>query len=265
MTGKPTDIEYSGSGPKVLEKALRVLDLFTAESPAWSLVEIAEELRLPSATTHRIVRALAEREYLMRTESGYRLGLAAIDLGHRGQLSLDLRWRLRSVLRRLAGRVEETALLTVRDDARNGSMCIDRIESARSLRLSIDIGRVTPIHAGASGKALLAFSNEHIRADVLSQPLVEVGPATITDPAELEKELAKIRRRGWAVSYEENDIGAWGAAAPILSNDLVIASIGFAAPIAGYRERETDKMAQFAVDAAREAEALLSQRGQEAV
>jgi predicted transcriptional regulator len=49
------------AGPKVLEKTLRVLDLFTVERPSWSVSEIARELEMPTATAHRIIRALEGR------------------------------------------------------------------------------------------------------------------------------------------------------------------------------------------------------------
>ena len=83
------------AGPKVLEKTLRVLDLFTIEHPSWSATEIARELEMPTATTHRIVRALEARSYLAKVGSRYRLGFAAIDLGRRAAASVDLRARLR--------------------------------------------------------------------------------------------------------------------------------------------------------------------------
>jgi len=245
------------TGPKVLEKALRVLDLFTPEAPSWTVTEVARELDLPTATAHRILRALEARGYLMRSQAGYGLGLAAVHLGQRARASIDLRWQLRAVLRELAQSTHETALLTVRDERTQGSLCIDRIETTQSLRLSIDIGRVTPIHAGASAKAMLAFLGDAIIGEVLAQPLERLGPGTITDAQQLRSELARIRRRGWATSYEENNEGAWGMAAPVLVGDRVIASVGFAAPTARYSKATEQSMAKLVLSAARDAEAAL--------
>jgi DNA-binding IclR family transcriptional regulator len=247
----------TAAGPKVLEKTLRVLDLFTVERPSWSATEIARELDMPTATTHRIVRALEARSYLAKVESRYRLGFAAIDLGRRATASMDLRVRLGNVLPELARTTAETALLTVYDEARNGSLCVDRIETTHSLRLTIDIGRVTPIHAGASAKALLAFLEEPIIEEVLSRDLEPLARGTVTDPEALRKELAQIRKRGWASSFEENNIGAWGIAAPILVGGRVIASIGFAAPAARHSDSAVRALAKLVCDAARESEARL--------
>ncbi len=251
------DNTYRSSGPKVLEKTLRVLDLFTIDRPSWSGSEIARELDLPTATAHRIVRALEDRSYLSKSASGYRLGFAAVDLGRRALASVDLRSRLGTTLRDLARATEETALLTVYDESRNGSLCIDRIETTHSLRLSIEVGRVTPLHAGASAKALLAFLEQPIVDDVLARPLERLAPGTITDPQRLRRELEQIRSAGWASSYEENNVGAWGLAAPILSDGRVVASIGLAAPTARYSESGPRSLVKLVLEAAREGASIL--------
>jgi DNA-binding IclR family transcriptional regulator len=254
-TGRPS------TGPKVLEKTLRVLDLFTVDRPSWSVTEIARALEMPTATAHRIVRALEARSYLAKVGTRYRLGFAAIDLGRRATASVDLRARLRGALRELASQTGETALLTVYDDSRHGSLCVDRIETTRSLRLTIEIGRVTPIHAGASAKALLAFLDEATIDEVLAAGLDDLAPGTVTDPDALRAELAEIRKRGWARSLEENNAGAWGIAAPIIVGGQVVASIGFAAPAARHSEREVRSLARVVREAARGCEARLDPAG----
>jgi DNA-binding IclR family transcriptional regulator len=245
------------AGPKVLEKTLRVLDLFTLERPSWSVTEIARELGMPTATAHRIVRALEGRSYLGKTGTRYGLGFAAIDLGRRATASVDLRSQLTGVLRELARATGETVLLTVYDESRHGSLCVDRIETTHSLRLTIDIGRVTPLHAGASAKALLAFLEQPVIDEVLSRDLQRLAPGTVTDPSALREQLDEIRARGWASSYEENNVGAWGLAAPILVGDHVIASVGFAAPTARHSESAVRSLAKLVCEAARDAEARL--------
>jgi DNA-binding IclR family transcriptional regulator len=263
VSGAPRTAARSGkraatpAGPKVLEKTLRVLDLFTVERPSWSVTEVARELELPTATAHRLVRALEARSYLARVGSRYRLGFAAIDLGRRATASVDLRLLLGGVLRELARRTGETALLTVYDESRHGSLCIDRIETTHSLRLAIEIGRVTPIHAGASAKALLAFLEQPIREEILGHDLERLAPGTVTDPEQLREQLDEIRARGWAASYEENNVGAWGLAAPIVVGTGVVASIGFAAPAARHSESEVRSLARLVCEAARASEALL--------
>jgi DNA-binding IclR family transcriptional regulator len=186
-------------GLKVRDKTLRVLDLFVAERPEWSATEIARELDLPIATAHRILRSLESHTFLMRSGNNYRLGLAAVDLGRRAVASMDLRWALRPTLQRLARETGETVLLSVHDEARHGALCVDRIEASHPVRLSIDIGRVTPLHAGAASKALLAFLDRDEIEYVLRGPLPRLAPGTIVDRRRLRAELERIREHGYAV------------------------------------------------------------------
>ncbi|MBD0290539.1 MAG: IclR family transcriptional regulator [Thermoleophilia bacterium] len=220
---------------QALERAFRVLDLFTSEAPEWTTTEIARATRLPVATAHRILAFLRSRRYVERDErtKRFRLGLAALRLGERARVVLDLRAAARPVLVRLARETDETALLVVPSEQRTSSICLERVESSQPLRLTAEPGRRLPLHAGASQKALLAFmSAEEIEA-VLRGPLERMCRATVTDPDALRGQLAEIRRRGWAISFEETNVGAWGVAVPLLAIDgSATASLGLAGPTA---------------------------------
>ena len=87
------------------------------------------------------------------------------------------------------------------------------------LRLSLEIGRVVPLHAGATSKALLAFLGDEVLERLLETPLAPVARGTITDPEALRREIARVREQGWASSQEETNDSAWGVAEPVLSRD----------------------------------------------
>lgn len=259
-TEEKTTVEPNGTGttgPKVLEKALKILDLFTTDRPSWSASEVARKLDMPTATTHRIIRALEDRSYLIRIDSRYRLGLASIDLGRRAMASVDLRSRMSPIMRELSRDTGETVLLNVYDETHHGSLCVDRVETTRDLRLSIQIGRITPIHAGASAKALLAFLDEAAIEEILAEPLEKLAPRAITDPDKLRREIRQVRKRGWAFSYEENNPGAWGLAAPIQVGGWLVASIGIAAPTVRYSKATLRDLAKLVTSAARDGETRL--------
>ena len=223
----------SDHGLKTLVKSLRVLELFRLDRPEWGASEVSRQLLIPVPTAHRILQVLADHGYLARVGRGrFRLGLAAIALGTRALSSSDLQTLLRPRLTDLAATTGETALLTVPADHGLSSLCVDRVESHHTLRLSLEIGRLTPLNAGASAKALLAFLPEEEIANRLSVPLPAVTPKTITDPERLRADLAETRRRGYAISMEETDPGAGGVAAPVRTTDgYAIAAIGVAGPL----------------------------------
>jgi DNA-binding IclR family transcriptional regulator len=243
---------------KVVDKAVRVLQLFDVTRPEWAVSEIAAELGMPISTAHRITQALESHAFLMRAGSRYRLGMAAIDLARSAAPEVRLPAELRPAMQTLFRTTAETTLLTVFEPERHGALCIDRIEAAHSLRLAITVGRFVPANGGASAKALVAFlSNEEIEY-ILSLPLSPVGPRSITDPDALRRELGTIRKRRLAFSYEETNVGTWGLSAPILSSSgELVAAIGIAAPTARYSVATRRALARVVKAAAQEASSLL--------
>src|ERR671937_737475 len=146
---------------------------------------------------------------------------------------LDLRQVALPVLRRLARETDETALLTVPSSDRERSVCLERVESSQPLRLSVEPGRRLPLHAGASQKALLAFLGEEEIERVTAGSLEQLCRATFTDAKQLHANLAEIRQRGWAISFEETNVGVWGVAVPLLDErGMAVAALGLAGPSA---------------------------------
>jgi IclR family transcriptional regulator, KDG regulon repressor len=220
---------------QVLDRTFAILDLFDEERPEWTATEIARTLDLPVPTTHRILMALKQRGYVSQHEETkrFRLGVGALHLGDRAQASVDLRSLSRPVLKRLSRETGETALLTVVAPGGSRGVCLERVETAQPLRLSVQPGRRVPLHAGASQKALLAFLPEDEVERVLSQPLERLCERTIVDPSVLRTELTRIRERGWARSAEETNLGVSGIAIPVVSGrGGVVCAIGIAGPSA---------------------------------
>jgi DNA-binding IclR family transcriptional regulator len=226
---------------QVLERTFAILDLFTAERPEWTTTEIASACALPVPTAHRILATLQRRGFVAREDltKRFRLGAAAVELGERARLVIDLRRIALPVLRRLARVTDETALLTVVGEDRNSSLCLERVESSQPLRLSVEPGRRLPLHAGASQKALLAFMRADEIERVVTRPLERLCRATITDAEALLGNLDEIRERGWAISFEETNVGVWGVAVPVLDRrGEIAASLGLAGPSARLSQSE---------------------------
>jgi DNA-binding IclR family transcriptional regulator len=219
---------------QVLERAFAILEAFTEFRPEWSTSDLARFLELPIPTVHRLLGALARLGYVSRDEQTrrFRLGGAAMRLGERARAVSDLRAVALRPLRRLSEATDETAVLTVLSDDRYRSVCLERVETRQPLRLSVQPGSQLPLHAGASQKALLAFMPEREVGRLLARPLERFCTATITDPGRLRRDLEVIRERGWASSYEETNLGAWGIAVPVISEDDVVCAVGIAGPSA---------------------------------
>jgi len=224
--------------PKVLDKALRVLDAFGEPRDRWSEADLRRHLGMPSSSLNRILRGLERAGYVLRDEAGsYRLGIGAVRLGDRARASLDLPGIVDAELRALGEATGELVLFAVAEPALGTALYIAAVDSPQRLRVTAELGTRIPLTAGATARSLLAFAPEPIIEQVLARPREALAPGTLLDEAEIRERLALIRAHGWGVSWQETFDGAWAVGAPIVDEDgHAVASIGVAAPISRHSE-----------------------------
>jgi len=187
---------------------LAILDLLSFEGPDLSLGEVSDKLELHKSTVHRLIMVLERHKLIERNSLNgrYRLGLKLFELGTRAVSRLDLRERARPVLERLVLETSETVHLGILDDTE--VLYLDKVEPARSVRMSSSVGRRNPAYCTAMGKSILAYLTEaKVEAIVRKHGLKAMTANTITSLLELKAELAGIRERGYAVDNEEIEEG----------------------------------------------------------
>lgn len=210
----------SGSTQSVagVERALDVLSQFiSVPEVTWGVTELAEAMGMSKAVVHRILVSCRGRGWLAFDEDTkkYRLGTQALHLGLAATARFNLGAEVRSSLQRLAELTEETATHSVRVGWNR--VYVDQAPSVHDIRMVVQIGASYPLHAGATGKAMLAFQPEEFREGYLcGQKLGALTASTSTNPLKLRDELARIREQGWASSVGERQIGAAAVAAPVL-------------------------------------------------
>jgi DNA-binding IclR family transcriptional regulator len=183
------------SRPRVptLLKAAELLALFTSERPTWRLAEATSALDWDKATTFRMLEGLVAINLLERTDDGeYELGRVAAELGavylgtnpRRGQLVAEVK------------RIAEGTTLTTQIGILDGSeVAIVVSEEGRSyVNATAMLGQRLPIHATATGKALLARMDDAEIAKLLPAEFQAFTPRTITTRDKLMAEIKKIRR-----------------------------------------------------------------------
>lgn len=220
------------------ERVADVLLLFTEGPSALGVTRIARELDLSKAVVHRILQSLAGRDLVALDPATreYRLGPAAAALGARAMRDSDLRSAALPVLRRLRDETHETVTLST--PVPHGRVYLDQVRGTHEITMTVEPGRRFPLHAGSSGKCMLAHAEPEVVEDVLAGPLERLTPATIADADTLRAELARIRERGYAASAGERQADAGSVAAPVfgLSGEVV-----GAISVCGPRYRVTDE------------------------
>lgn len=227
-----------GAGASVSSRLLNLLELFTADRPQLSLAEISRLADMPLSTAHRLVGELSAWGALERGGDGrYRIGLKIYELGSLAPLGLPLREVALPVMEDLYEATHENVQLSVREGA--GAVFIERLAGRVAVRTLVRVGGRFAMHATAGGLVLLAHAPPEVQHEVLNAPLEAFTERTITDPVELRRMLAEIRRREYSFSDRQVTMDAISIGAPVYGpRDEVMAALSVVVAHAGSGPRE---------------------------
>ncbi|MEO6018951.1 MAG: IclR family transcriptional regulator [Knoellia sp.] len=220
---------------KGTETATRVADvllLFTDGPDSLGVSAIARSLGLSKTVVHRTLSSLVGRGFLVndpRTRA-YVLGPSLASLGARALRESGLRSAALPVMRRLQSLTGETVTVSAR--VPGGRVYLDQVESTREIKMTVELGRRFPLHAGSSSTCILAFLPNAERDTYLGgQPLEPLTSRTITDAEALRERIASVRATGVAQSDGERQAGAGSIASPIFAVDgEVVGSLSICGP-----------------------------------
>lgn len=222
---------------KTIDRMVAILGCFTVDKPGWSLADLTARLGVPKSSLHRHLLSL-EHHGILRRDAGklWRLGHRLFIWGTLVPKINTLQHIAEPRLKYLVATTNETSILTIY--LNHEVICIDKVESSHSVRMTLTVGTRRMPHAGASSKILMAhLADEEIQSTIDDKGLPKLSANTITDAEKLKTELDGIRRNGYAFSYEETDKGAWGVATPIFDNNgEVLAGIGIAGPASRFSD-----------------------------
>jgi len=236
---------------EALQDALGVLRV-VAHDPGLGVSEISRRAGFTKARTFRFLATFEEAGIVQRGRDGisYNLGPAALVIGLAAQEQVSLTRLAEKHLDALVAKFNESAVVLVRDGME--SVSVAQKNSSHEVRVHGAIGRRRPLHAGASGKVLLAFGPADIENRMLDGELPKVAPQTITSKTKLKKELQRTREQGYASSLSEGAVDVVAIAAPVYgSAGLVVASIGLSMPSSRAPE-DLSGMARVICEAARQ-------------
>jgi IclR family acetate operon transcriptional repressor len=228
-----------------LERALDLLEAL-AGADDLGVSEIAAKTGLVPSTAHRLLGTLVARGYASQnpTTGRYLLGYKMLELTSGVQDRLGrLRGAARPHLEAIQEETGETTNLVVLEG--RDVVYIESVSGTRSVRLHTEVGRSIPAHTSGAGKALLAWRDPGDVATLLDgAPLAPSTPRTLTTLDELQDDLAKIRRRGYATDNEEHELGVACVATPVLDGaGRAIAAISVSGPISRILNPETPDLA----------------------
>lgn len=203
-----------------LQRGLQLLSLIGEAPDAPNASQIARLSGLHASTVHRFLSNLEAAGYLWRDEAthGYSLGSSCISLGRAALNGLGVRRISLPYLQELNRATRESIHLTVRQNV--AAVYVEKLEALEPLRIVSQVGATVPLHCSGVGKVLLAFAEEDDARSLLAHlELTRRTASTITSLQQLELELARIRRLGYALDLEENEQHIRCIAGPVHGED----------------------------------------------
>ena len=223
--------QFFGQTMQTVDKALGLLGFFSEVHPEIGLSELARKSGFNKATARRLLLALEKHGFVEQDAKSraYRLGPGLLRLARVREAVSPVQAVVQPILEEMVSCIGETAHFSL---YAGGSLAtIGLVESSKSNRVSLERGEAIPLHATASGIAFMAFARPELVDKVLRKSLTGHTPHTITDVAEMRKQLQAAAGAGVAVAKSSYEDGVCGIAAPVLGSDgYARGAVAIAAP-----------------------------------
>lgn len=221
---------------------LALLEYFSQRQRPATMAEIADDLGWPRSSTHKLLSTLGSQGYLYEpsTKGGYypsslwRHVIADIEA------AAPLPESAHSLLQDIVAQTQETAVLAGLSGG--SALFLACLESPHAVRYTAAAGKTVPLHATATGRALLAQLPPASRANLLKRAHFErYTGTTLMSVQAVEDEIARSVHRGWFAGQAEYSQDLGGLALPIQWQGRHYALL-----VAGPVMRMQDKLVQFA-------------------
>ena len=222
-----------GTSNTAADKILKILLSFAPHNQEKGTVEISQQLGYHTATVSRNLQILTDHGFLQKNPKTkkYGLGRSIIILWEavRHSLNTDLIHIAKPFLDDLRNKLQESVVLETLSGDRAVIVYIAEINAPLGIRGNIGDQRL--LHAAAGGKAILAFSSQHLQERILNSDLKRLTPNTMTDPVLLRENLLEIKQRGYSLDNEEVYVGIYAIGVPVFNyENIPVASVVVAGP-----------------------------------
>jgi IclR family transcriptional regulator, KDG regulon repressor len=201
---------------EAITRAVGLLRQFNRTTPRRSIDELSRSLGTSTSLTRRMLHTLEQHRLVRLADDRerYELGLAWLRLADVRRRQVDMRQLALPVMRRMRDALNETIILAIRVGWRR--INIDYVESTQAFRRLTQPGFEAPLHIGSAGRTLMVgLSPDELEKYLESVPLVGFRTNTSVSKAELIKQLGRVRKDGFAVSFREITSDTAAVAAPI--------------------------------------------------
>jgi IclR family transcriptional regulator, KDG regulon repressor len=225
------DSGADSGGVRSVQLALDVLEAVAFSNDELGVTQIADRLGVAKGSVYRHLSTLVDRGYLNQNAvtARYSVGPKSRVLA-RIAPETDLVQIAEGPMRELRDKIGQTVVLSSLTP--RGALVIFAVPSTSPIEIGVRPGSELSFHSSAQGKVLLAFSPRPFQERVLSRELTKLTDKTVIDREELERELFKVQKEGYAAAPEEALLGVNAIAGPVFDKqDAVIAAVALVGSI----------------------------------
>lgn len=220
--------EKPNAAVQTTETTFDIVDVLL-ERDRCTIDELTDELDMTESTAYRHLSTLENRGYVIRENNQYELSLKFLTVGGYLRRQVPAYSVIKDEVDELAEETGERSQFIVREGDERVYLYTE--SGSRRVETGAYTGRRGPIYASAAGKAILAHLPDRRREAVFEDiDFTQVGPNTITDPSELDEELAAIRERGYALNFEESTKGVHAIGTVVQANGEIIGALSVSGP-----------------------------------
>lgn len=254
-TAEPS-FKKSSNYVQTLSRGLDVIRAFDRERPAMSLSEIAERVGLARAVVRRLLMTLEYLGFVGRRDREFFLTPRTLELGYRYLASLGLPELSHPLMRALSDEIEESCSMSVLDG--RDIVYVQRIPVRKVMAVTLTVGARLPAYCASMGRVLLAdLDDAEIQGWLKGKRFPALTPFTRTDPAEITREIHRVRQQGFAYTEQEMELGLCSVAVPVRDGSReVIAALNVGM---SFRDGARDRMLHTILPALRVTAAAITQ------
>lgn len=242
----------SRNGMRSVLTTLRILEEIAARQPI-GVSGLSRVLDMPKTSVQRAVHTLGEAGWLRTTgmePTRWQISYKALTVGLAGVTASGLQEVAHEEMRVVRDTTNETVHLGVPED--NELVVISRLDGTLPLRTFLQLGTRAPLHASASGRAMLAAMIDAEIDGVLRMGIRRYTDSTMVERVQILDEINRTRERGYALNRGEWRQGIGAVGAVVLGRERrPIAGLSVSMPLARYDRADIPELADLLMTAAR--------------
>ncbi|SFV16515.1 IclR family transcriptional regulator domain-containing protein, partial [Pseudoduganella namucuonensis] len=189
-----------------LVTGINVITAFNEDSARLTATELAEKVGISRSAARRYLLTLVHTGMAATDGRIFWLTPKVLTLGRSYLDSARLPRAIVPYLQKLTAELQESTNYSVLEG--DDVVYVSRVNAPRVLTTGFEPGTRLPAYASTAGRVLLSgLPDEELDAYLERLELIAYTHLTITDKAQLRRELAAIRESGFAVTENQYEIG----------------------------------------------------------